>query len=91
MAMPQWTEQFTNAKYVEDIRGNRIRARPDKTGPVKREVITLCLKEIMEGEKGKVIKKNAMKWKELAKEAIDEGGSSDNNINEFVAALFGSS
>ena len=64
VAMPQWTEQFTNAKYVEDIRGNRIRARPDKTGPVKREVITLCLKEIMEGEKGKDVKKKCKQVEE---------------------------
>ena len=33
------------------------------------------------------MKKNARKWKNLAREAIDEGGSSDKDINEFVAKL----
>ena len=91
VAMPQWIDQPTNAKFVEDVWGTGIRVLPDEKDLVERQVLQKAIKEIMEGEKGKVIKKNAMKWKELAKEAIDEGGSSDNNINEFVAALFGSS
>lgn len=41
----------------------------------------------MEGEKGEEMKKNAMTWKELAVQAADEGGSSDRNIDEFVASL----
>ena len=43
------------------------------------------IREIMEGERGEEIKKNALKWKKLAKEAVDEGGSSDKNIEEFEA------
>lgn len=42
----------------------------------------------MDGEKGKEIKKNARKWKEMAREAVNEGGSSDTNIYEFVTMLF---
>jgi pathogen-inducible salicylic acid glucosyltransferase len=41
----------------------------------------------MEGERGEEIKKNALKWRKLAKEAVDEGGSSYKNIEEFVAKL----
>ena len=41
----------------------------------------------MEGERGKEIVKNACKWKTFAKEAVDEGGSSDKNIEEFVTKL----
>ena len=33
--------------------------------------------------------KNSVKWKKLAIEAMDEGGSSDKNIEEFVAELVG--
>ncbi|KAJ0093650.1 hypothetical protein Patl1_26901 [Pistacia atlantica] len=36
--------------------------------------------EVMEGEKSKEMRRNSGKWKELAKEAVDEGGSSDRNI-----------
>jgi len=41
----------------------------------------------MEGEKGEEIMENVYKWKRLAKEAIDEGGTSYRNIDEFVAYL----
>ncbi|WRX10884.1 UDP-glucuronosyl/UDP-glucosyltransferase - like 10 [Theobroma cacao] len=88
VAVPQWTDQITNAKFVEDIWEVGIKAQPDEKGIVKSQAIELSVKEIMEGEKGKEIKKNANKWKNLAREAIDEGGSSDKHINQFVADLF---
>ncbi|KAK0589065.1 hypothetical protein LWI29_009160 [Acer saccharum] len=87
VAMPQWTDQPTNAKYVEDVWGTGIRALPDEKGVVRRQVVEKCIEEVMVGEKGKKMKDNAKKWKQLAKEAIDEGGSSDENIDEFVAKL----
>ncbi|MFS7961730.1 putative UDP-glucuronosyl/UDP-glucosyltransferase, UDP-glycosyltransferase family [Helianthus anomalus] len=65
VAMPQWSDQTTNA--------NRV--------------LGSCTREVMEGEKGLEIKKNVMKWRDLAKETIGEGGSSDKNIDEFVAEL----
>lgn len=52
-----------------------------------RETIESCIREVLEGEKGEEIKRNASKWKELAKEGVKEGGSSDINIDEFVANL----
>ncbi|XVF21245.1 hypothetical protein REPUB_Repub12eG0073600 [Reevesia pubescens] len=86
VAMPQWTDQGTNAKHVEDVWGIGIRARPDEKGLVRREIIEQCIKElIMEGEKGKEINKNAIKWKNLAKKAANKGGSSDKNMDEFIA------
>ncbi|EEF29929.1 UDP-glucosyltransferase, putative [Ricinus communis] len=87
VAMPQWTDQPTNAKYVEDVWKVGIRARRNEKGIVRRETVELCIREVMEGQKGKEIKKNANKWKELAKEAIDEGGTSDKNIDELVTKL----
>jgi pathogen-inducible salicylic acid glucosyltransferase len=41
----------------------------------------------MEGEKGEEMKKNAKKWRELAIEAVSEGGSSDKNIDELVSKI----
>ncbi|GAV68388.1 UDPGT domain-containing protein [Cephalotus follicularis] len=87
VAIPHWSDQTTNAKFVEDIWRMGIRPKPDEKGIVRREEIELCIKEVMEGEKGKEIKKNSDKWKKLAREAIDEGGSSDKNIDEFVTKL----
>ncbi|KAI7745553.1 hypothetical protein M8C21_025823 [Ambrosia artemisiifolia] len=87
VAMPQWSDQTTNAKYVEDVWGVGVRAKPDANGLVSCRDLGLCIREVMEGEKGIEIKKNVMKWRDLAKEAIGAGGSSENNIDEFVAEL----
>ncbi|CAN1150467.1 Flavonol 7-O-beta-glucosyltransferase UGT74F1 [Linum perenne] len=85
VAMPQWTDQPTNAKYIEDVW--KMGVRCGKEGIVKREVVEKCLREVMEGEEGKEMKRNAEKWKEMMKEAASEGGSSDTNIAEFANSL----
>uniref|UniRef100_A0A5B6YHW8 Glycosyltransferase n=1 Tax=Davidia involucrata TaxID=16924 RepID=A0A5B6YHW8_DAVIN len=92
VAMPQWTDQSTNAKYVMDVWGMGLRARaraqPDNDDRiVRRAEVEHCIREIMDGDRGKQIRRNATKWRELAKAAVDEGGSSDRNIDEFVSKL----
>ncbi|CAB4267007.1 unnamed protein product [Prunus armeniaca] len=87
VAMPQWTDQLTNAKFVEDEWKVGVRVKVDQMGIVTKEEIERCIAQVMEGERGKEIKRNSMRWRELAKEAAAEGGSSDKNIEEFVAAL----
>lgn len=87
IAMPQWTDQSTNAKFVMDIWKMGIKAQPDENGIVRRDVIGHYISQVMDGEKGHEISKNANKWKDLAIQAFDEGGSSDENIKEFVAKL----
>ncbi|KAF8365239.1 hypothetical protein HHK36_032747 [Tetracentron sinense] len=72
---------------VVDASTGGLRVRVDEKGIVTREDIELCIKEVMEGEKGKEIKRNVKKWKELAKEAVDEGVSLDKNIEDFIAGL----
>ncbi|KAL3518247.1 hypothetical protein ACH5RR_020836 [Cinchona calisaya] len=90
VAMPQWSDQITNAKFIDNVWGNGVKAaRTNDSGLITREEVEFLLKEVMEGEKGEEIRKNASKWKELAKEAVDEGGSSDEAINEFVANIVG--
>ncbi|XP_062175416.1 UDP-glycosyltransferase 74F2-like [Alnus glutinosa] len=87
VAVPHWSDQSTNAKYIMDIWKMGLKAPMDEKGLVKQEAIEHCIREIMEGERGEEIKKNALKWRKLAREAVDEGGSSDKNIEEFVAKL----
>ncbi|XAR64550.1 hypothetical protein NMG60_11008278 [Bertholletia excelsa] len=87
VVMPQWTDQTTNAKFVQDVWKVGIRVRVDERGIVGREEVEACIREVMEGEGGKEMKKNAMKWRELAKEAVCEGGTSDRDIDEFVSKL----
>ncbi|XP_077252961.1 mogroside I-E synthase-like isoform X1 [Tasmannia lanceolata] len=87
VAVPQWTDQPTNAKYVEDIWGVGLRVKVGENGVVRREEMENCIIEVMEGVRGKEIKKNAGKWMEFAKEALAEDGSSIKNIDDFVAKL----
>jgi hypothetical protein len=87
VAVPQWTDQTTNAKFVMDVWGVGIRVKVDPKGFFTREDIEMCISQVMHGERGLEIKQKSAKWKKLAKEAVDDGGSSDNNIQEFVAQL----
>ncbi|KAD6455132.1 hypothetical protein R6Q59_016418 [Mikania micrantha] len=87
VAMPQWTDQPTNAKCIEDIWGVGVTVKVNENEIVSRGNLRSCIKTIMEDERGVAIRKNAEKWRSLAKLAADEGGSSDKDIDEFVSEL----
>lgn len=90
VAVPQWTDQPMNGKYVEGVWGVGVRARKDENGVVRGEEIGRCVMEVMEEEeKSREIWENASKWKRLSVEAMMEGGSSYNNILEFVEKYYG--
>lgn len=82
VAIPQWADQPTAAKYVESTWGIGLRARRDEKGLVTREEVERCIKEVMGREE---YKRNSSMWMQKAKEAMQEGGSSDNNIADFAA------
>ncbi|KAF8388477.1 hypothetical protein HHK36_027149 [Tetracentron sinense] len=85
VAFPQWTDQWTNAKLLEDVWKTGVRVRMNEGEEiVGSDEIKRCLETVMGGERGKEMKRNAMKWKDLAMEAVKEGGSSDRNLREFV-------
>ncbi|XP_031742564.1 UDP-glycosyltransferase 74E2-like [Cucumis sativus] len=90
VTMAQWSDQPTNAKYVEDVWrvGKRVRLREEDNGMCRREEIEKCVNEVMEeGEVGEEIRKRLRKWRELAKEAMDDGGTSHANIIHFLQQL----
>lgn len=87
VSMPQWTDQPTNAKFVEDIWKMGVRLKADNDGIVSRGQIESCIRQVMGGERGKEMKDNAKKWRNLAVSATSGGGSSDQNIDEFVSKL----
>ncbi|KAH1096015.1 hypothetical protein J1N35_012936 [Gossypium stocksii] len=87
VAMPQWTDQTTDAKLVEDVWKVGVRVNVREDGIVSGDEIERCIRQVMEGEQGIEMKRNAMKWKELAVEAVCEGGSSDRNIDELVSKI----
>ncbi|EYU26010.1 hypothetical protein MIMGU_mgv1a020702mg, partial [Erythranthe guttata] len=84
-----WTDQTTDAKLVQDVWGVGIRVRvsEEEDGIVRREEIESCVREVMEGEKGKEMKMNFVRWRVLAKEAVSEGGTFDLSIDAFISKL----
>ncbi|CAD6218507.1 unnamed protein product [Miscanthus lutarioriparius] len=88
IAMPQWSDQPTNAKYIEDVWRVGVKLRPDDAGClVRKDEVERCIRLVMEGETSKEYRENAMGWSEKAKKAMSEGGSSDNNIMEFLSKI----
>nr|UXM20077.1 UGT54 [Panax notoginseng] len=87
VAMPHWSDQSTNAKFVADVWKIGVRVKGDGRGIIVREMVGSCIKEVMDGEGGEGIKRNARNLMEMAREAVKEGGSSDTSTNEFVAKL----
>lgn len=82
-----WTDQMTNGKYIVDVWEAGVRLKVNDKGTITREEVVLRIEEVMEGEKSDELRRNASRWKALAKEAMDKGGSSDKNIEEFVSEL----
>ncbi|XVE80837.1 hypothetical protein DITRI_Ditri15bG0012500 [Diplodiscus trichospermus] len=87
VAMPQWTDQTTNAKFVADIWKIGVRVKADNDGIISIEEIESCIRQVMEGERAREMKENARKWRDLALEAVRKGGSSDRNTDKFVSKL----
>ncbi|CAH2042793.1 unnamed protein product [Thlaspi arvense] len=85
VAFPQWTDQTTNAKLIEDVWKTGVRVVKNKEGIVEGNEIRKCIDIVMGGEgRGEEMRRNAQKWKRLAREAAKEGGSSDLNLNNFL-------
>ncbi|XP_071706700.1 UDP-glycosyltransferase 75C1-like [Rutidosis leptorrhynchoides] len=85
VAFPQWTDQSTNSKLIEDVWGTGMRVSANEDGIVESEEITRCIEVVMGGnEKGAEMRKNGMKWKDLATYAMKESGSSYMNLKKFV-------
>ncbi|PQP95134.1 crocetin glucosyltransferase chloroplastic [Prunus yedoensis var. nudiflora] len=86
VAFPLWTDQRTNAKLIEDTWKTGVRVAPnEEEGIVVGEELKRCLELVMgSGEIGEELRRNAKKWKGLAREAVSEGGSSDKNLMAFL-------
>ena len=87
IAVPQWSDQITNAKFIVDVWKVGIRVPVDEKKIVRREGLKHCIREMMESERGKEIKRNAIQWKTLVTNAVSDNGSSRKNILEFVNSL----
>ncbi|XP_061992800.1 phloretin 4'-O-glucosyltransferase-like [Rosa rugosa] len=84
VACPQWSDQCTNAKLIEDTWKTGVRVAPNEEGVVVGEELKRCLDLAMGSEE---LRRNAKKWKDLAREAVSEGGSSDKNLKAFLEEI----
>ncbi|KAL1561578.1 Anthocyanidin 3-O-glucoside 5-O-glucosyltransferase 1 [Salvia divinorum] len=83
VAVPQWFDQATNAKLMEDVWGCGVRVEGGGGGELRR-----CIEMVMDGgERSRAVRENARKWKDLAREAMAENGSSLNNLHAFLQPI----
>ncbi|KAJ9540974.1 hypothetical protein OSB04_027480 [Centaurea solstitialis] len=90
LAWPMMAEQHMNARMmVEEIKiGLRVETCDGSVrGFVKADGLKNMVKELMEGEKGKEVKKKVEEIGEGAKKAMAEGGSSWRTLNELIDEL----
>ncbi|XP_071736371.1 UDP-glycosyltransferase 75C1-like [Rutidosis leptorrhynchoides] len=88
VAFPQWTDQTTNAKLLEDVWGTGVRVTSNEDGVVESEEIRRCVETVMGGCDGEsTMRKNTKKWKDLGREAMKETGSSYMNLKAFIQEL----
>lgn len=84
---PFFDEQPTNCRYSCTVWRIGMEIHQD----VKRDEVEALVREMMEGEKGKRMKKMALKWKKKAEASTRFGGSSYNNFDRLIKyILYGS-
>jgi len=81
ISWPFFAEQQTNCRYscIEWGIGMEI------DNDVKRDDVEKLVRELMEGDKGKEMKRKLMEWKTMAEEAVKPGGSSYLNLDKLIA------
>nr|UHH90507.1 UDP-glycosyltransferase [Nicotiana benthamiana] len=85
VACPIWNDQVCNAKLIQDVWKIGVRVNTNKEGIIERDEFERCIEIVMgDFEEGEELRKNAKKWKDLAKEATKENGSSNVNLKAYV-------
>ncbi|KAM7474877.1 hypothetical protein LguiB_022120 [Lonicera macranthoides] len=89
---PLAAEQFYNEKFVTEVLriGVSVGVKEWSLVPsveIKREVVERAVKRIMVGEEGEEMRRRSKELKEKAKQAIEEGGSSYNDLTALIEEL----
>ncbi|OIV93778.1 hypothetical protein TanjilG_07681 [Lupinus angustifolius] len=84
---PEWSDQRTNAKLIENVFQNGVNLKCDEDRVASTEEIERCIREVMEGPSALKIKKRAIEIKESARKSLQEGGTSHQNLDKFVNDL----
>ncbi|KAF8406037.1 hypothetical protein HHK36_008117 [Tetracentron sinense] len=77
---PFFSEQPTNCRYTCKEWGIGL----EIDNNVKRNDVEMLVRELMEGNKGKEMKKKAMEWKNRAEEATRPSGTSHLNLDKMI-------
>ncbi|WRX22244.1 hypothetical protein QQP08_014731 [Theobroma cacao] len=76
---------FIDDVAAQDVWETGVRVTANEEGIVERGEINRCLDLVMgNGERANELRRNAEKWKDLAREAAKEGGSLDMNLKAFI-------
>ncbi|KAK8490305.1 hypothetical protein V6N12_012440 [Hibiscus sabdariffa] len=87
VAHPEWTDQPTNSKLLVDVFKIGVRMRNCGEEGVNAEEVKRCIMEVVNGPGAMEMKKRAMELKEAAKKALEDGGSSNQNIDKFITEI----
>ncbi|KFK30053.1 hypothetical protein AALP_AA7G210800 [Arabis alpina] len=86
---PVGAEQFYNEKLVTQVHKTGVSVGATKHVEVKedfisREKVEKAVREVLVGEEAEERRRRAKKLAEMAKAAVEEGGSSFNDLNSFI-------
>lgn len=89
---PVFAEQFYNEKMVTEVLGTGVSVgnkkwRREPCEGVGREAVRAAVERIMVGEGAAEMRRRAQSYKEMARKAVEEGGSSYNALNALVQEL----
>lgn len=80
LCWPFFADQYLNCKYACDEWGIGMEIKSD----VERDEVRVLVRELMDGERGKMLRKKAVEWREKAGAAVCGGGSSCLNLDRLV-------
>nr|GMD65837.1 crocetin glucosyltransferase, chloroplastic-like [Ipomoea batatas] len=83
VACPLWSDQCCNAKLVQDVWKTGARVKANEDGIVEARELKRCIECVM-GAEGAELRKNAEKWRDLARSSMKDSGSSYLNLKAYV-------
>ncbi|OIT38231.1 udp-glycosyltransferase 75c1, partial [Nicotiana attenuata] len=85
VACPLWTDQGCNSTLIQDVWKTGVRVNANEEGVVEGAEFKRCIEIVMEDRKeGEELRKNAKKWRDIAKNTMKEDGSSNVNLKAYV-------
>ncbi|KAF8780658.1 hypothetical protein HU200_001261 [Digitaria exilis] len=80
LSWPFFAEQQTNCRYKRTEWGVGM----EIGGEVRRDELAAIIREAMDGDEGKEMRRRAMEWKEKAVKATMPGGPAEANLNRVI-------